>query len=232
MQKNKNINYFLERSLRSAIDFFKEAVASEEIARVKGLLQSIDPRVKILLLIAALLTSCFARTIGMLTALYLGTILLASLSGINIIFFMKRVWVFIPLFTALIAIPAIFIQGPMLALIFVLRVATCVSFVVLVTITTRHVDLLRSLKSFMVPDIFIQVFEMSYRYILVLVKIFEEMHLSLKARLLKKFAPREARRWIASRMSFLFKKSLKMSEEVYQAMLARGYTGEIKKYGR
>ncbi len=37
---------FLEKSLNSALNFFKEAVFSEEIARKKGLLQACDPRLK------------------------------------------------------------------------------------------------------------------------------------------------------------------------------------------
>jgi energy-coupling factor transporter transmembrane protein EcfT len=73
---------------------------------------------------------------------------------------------------------------------------------------------------------------MTYRYIFLFIRLFEEMHISLKARSLKQIDIKRARHWIASRISFLFKRSVRMSEEVYLAMLARGYSGEIKKYGK
>lgn len=219
---------FIERSLKNALDFFKEAVFSEDIARSGGLLQSLDARLKIFLLLISLLAAISANNIPILVGLYLLSIILAFASGINIVFFLKRVWFFIPIFTLVIAIPALFMNGPVPAAIFVLRVIACVSFAVLITITTRHSRLLRSLQSIGVPAIFIQVLDMSYRYIFLFMKTFEEMHLGLKSRLIRKLGARNARYWVASRISHLFKRSLKMSEEVYLAMVARGYTGEIR----
>jgi cobalt/nickel transport system permease protein len=223
---------FLEKSLNSALNFFKEAVFSEEIARKKGLLQRCDPRAKLIIFIILILAACFARAIPQLVVLYGLSIILAALSGISIIFFIKRVWFFIPIFTLFIAIPAIFMQNIYYAVIFVLRVTACVSFSVLITITTRHNELFKSLRSLGIGNIFIQVLDMTYRYIFFFVKVFEEMHLGLRARLIKKIKGQDARRWISSRIGYMFKRSIKMSEEVYMAMVARGYTGEFKKYGR
>lgn len=225
-------NIFIEHSLKTVLDFFKEAVCSEEIARSRGVLQSIDPRIKILLLIAFLIITLYARSIHSLLGLYIFSVLLAVLSGIKVIFFIKRVWFFIPVFTLFIAIPAVFTQGLSSAAIFVLRVTACVSFVVEITITTKHNHLIKSLKALGVPPIFIQVLDMTYRYIFLYIKAFEDMHMSLKGRLVKKLGQRDARRWVASRISTLFKKSIKMSEEVYMAMLARGYAIEVKKDAR
>lgn len=214
---------FIERSLRSALAFFKEAVFSEDIARRKGLLQSIDDRLKIPLLAVFLAFSIFANTLSLLFSLYTLSIILAVSSGIRFIYFLKRVWFFIPIFTLFIAIPAVFTQGPYTAMLFVLRVTTCVSFVVVFTITSPHSRFLKSLGSIGVPSIFIQVLDMMYRYVFLFIKLFEDMHMSLKSRLIKGFDAGSARRWVASRMAFLFKRSLGMSEEVYMAMLARGY---------
>lgn len=223
---------FLEKSITNALNFFKEAVFSEEIARKKGLLQLCDPRLKIIIFLTLILTTCFVRNISHLAMLYIISIVLAAASGINILFFVKRVWFFIPLFTLFIAIPAVFTQNVEAAIIFVLRVADCVSFAVLMTISTRHGELFKSLKSLGAPNIFIQILDMTYRYIFFFVKVFEETHLGLKSRLIKKFDKSDAWRWISSRIGYLFKRSIKMSEEVYMAMVARGYTGEFKKYGR
>jgi len=216
-------NLFIARSLKNALDFFKEIVSSQEVARKKGLLQSLDARVKLILLLAFLVITISAKTLPVLIGLYLLSVILAVLSGINTIFFLKRVWVFIPIFTLFIAIPAIFIQGLSSAVLFVVRVATCVSFVIVVVITTRHDYLLKSLRSLGVPAIFVNVLDMTYRYIFLFMKVFDEMHIGLKSRLVKGLETERAHHWIASRIAFLFKKSLKMSEDVYMAMLARGY---------
>lgn len=221
---------FLERSSISALNFFKEAVFSEEIARTKGFLQAIDPRLKILLFLSLIIITCFVRNISYLVILYILSIVLAAASGVHIIFFIKRVWFFIPIFTLFIAIPAIFMHGILPAILFVLRVTACVSFAVLMTITTRHSVLLKALRSLGIPNIFTQILDMTYRYIFFFVKVFEEMHTALKARIVKKFDKRSSRRWIASRIGFLFRRSIKMGEDVYMAMIARGYTGEIKQF--
>jgi cobalt/nickel transport system permease protein len=136
------------------------------------------------------------------------------------------VWVFIPLFTIVIALPALFMWGLSSTVLFIARVAASVSFVILAALTTRHHDLLKSLRSLGIPDIFIQVLDMTYRYLSLFISLFEEMHLALKARVIERMKQGRARHWAASRLAYLFRKSVKMSEDVYLAMVARGYTGE------
>ena len=223
---------FLERSIKGALNFFKDAVFSEEIAMTSGFLQSLDPRLKILFFLSAIVLTSLAKNVWQLAIIYIISIVLAFLSRINILFFIKRVWFFIPIFTLFIAIPAIFMQGIRPAVIFVLRVTACVSFAVLLTITTRHNLLFKALRSLGIPNIFITTLDMTYRYIFFFVKVFEEMHVGLKSRLINNFDRKRAHEWISSRIGFLFRRSIKMSEDVYMAMVARGYTGEIKKYGK
>lgn len=223
---------FIEKALKSALNFLKEAIFSEEVARSSGMLQLLEPRLKIVIFLLLIILSTLLKDITHLAILYLVSIILATSSGIRLLFFLKRVWFFIPVFTLFIAIPAIFLHGVTAAVVFVLRVTTCVSFAVLITITTRHTELLKSLRSFGIPNIFIQILDMTYRYIFFFCKTFEEMHIGLKARLIQKMNQTRARRWVASRIGYLFKRSIKMSEDVYMAMLARGYTGEIKTHGR
>jgi len=142
---------FLEKSLNNALNFFKEAVFSEEIAKKRGLLQLCDPRLKIIIFLSLILAACLVRNIPCLIILYTIGIILALASGISVLFFIKRVWFFIPIFTLFIAIPAVFTQNLHAAIIFVLRVATCVSFAVLMTISTVHGELFKSLRSLGMP---------------------------------------------------------------------------------
>lgn len=86
----------------------QEAVFSEAYASAPGLLQALDPRVKFGLLLLFLVIASLVRSIPVLISIYLFTLLLAQLSQIGLPFFIKRVWLFIPMFAGIIALPAIF----------------------------------------------------------------------------------------------------------------------------
>jgi cobalt/nickel transport system permease protein len=192
----------------------------------------------------------FVRQIPILVSIYIFTLFLAYISKIRIWFFIKRVWIFIPIFAGLIAIPAIFDiftpgepiysffvfgkqvsitrQGLLGAVLLVTRVATSVSLVVLLTVTTRQVDILKSLRVFGVPKIFVMTLGMMYRYVFLFIKVLEDMHLAIKSRIIRKRGAKFGQRWVASRMSAAWQKSRKLSEDIYLAMVSRGYTGEPK----
>ena len=90
---------FVERSIRGALSFFKEAIFADETAGLPGLLQSFDPRIKIATVLFGLLLVLFSRSIAVLAFLYLLSVLLAVVSRIRLGFFLKRTWGFIPLFS-------------------------------------------------------------------------------------------------------------------------------------
>ncbi len=125
------------------------------------------------------------------------------------------------------AVLAVTKQGVNGAVLLVSRVGISVTLAFIVTLTTRWTDLLKALRSFFVPRIFVTTLEMTYRYIFVLITILEEMFLARKARDAGRSSTSEQRRFIASAMASLFARSLHMSEEVYAAMTARGYSGEV-----
>jgi len=226
MPRTTSRNNFIERSVTGALSIFKEAILSDETARRRGFLQRLDPRIKIVACLALVVAASLTRTPATLGALYLASVLLAVFSGVRIGYFLRRVWIFIPLFALLIAIPAVFMAGISVAAMFVLRVATSVSWVILLTVTTPHGLLIRSLRAIGVPAIFVQVLDMTYRYLYLFITVFEEMHLALKSRLLRPVTGKEGRAWVAGRMGYLYVRSVRMSEEVYLAMVARGYTVE------
>jgi len=118
-------------------------------------------------------------------------------------------------------------QGYWGALLLISRVGISVTLAVLLTVTTRWNHLLRALRTFFVPKIFIVTLEMTYRYIFVLITLLEDMFLARKARDAGHSSGAEQRRFVGSSIAHLFGKSLQMSEEVYTSMVARGYTGEI-----
>jgi len=252
---------FLEKTLWQLAAVMQESVFSEAYASLPGLLQGLDPRVKFATLVLFLVITSLVHSIPVLIGIYLFTLLLAKLSHIGLPFFIKRVWLFIPLFAGIIALPAIFNvitpgevwipvlhlprayswgpyhipevigisrPGVMGASVFVCRVAASVSLVILVTLSTRWDRLLKALRVVRVPQVFVLTLGMTYRYILVLVKLVQEMYWAKKSRTLRFSGVKAEQGWIASRMATLFRKSLQMSQEVYGAMRSRGFDGEAK----
>jgi cobalt/nickel transport system permease protein len=239
---------FIERSLVGTLAFFKESIFAEEYASRPGLLQSLDPRIKTLTILLLVVMALFIKSIPVLAGVYGLCLLLVGLSRIDLFFFLKRTWVFIPLFALFIAVPALFSlvtpgealfsfkfvawkltitrQGLAGAALFVARVLVSVSFVVLLGLTTRHFTLLKVLRLFRIPQVFVTTTGMCYRYIYLLVEIIENTHTAIKSRVGTRLHYQKGQRLVAWNMAALWMRSYRLNEAVYQAMLSRGYRGE------
>ena len=101
-------NNFIERSLSGTFSFLCESIFSDEYASKKGFLQARDPRLKALIILILLLAVMFSRDIRFLAGIYALCLLLACVSSIGLGYFLKRTWIFIPLFSFFVATPAIF----------------------------------------------------------------------------------------------------------------------------
>ena len=235
---------FIERSIGGALAFFKEAIFADETSGLPGVMQSLDPRIKIVTVLLCLLLVLFTRSIGVLGFFYLLSILLAVASRIHLGFFLKRTWIFIPLFSLMIAIPAMFSfvspgasvlsagalhitrPGLMAAGFFIGRVITSVSLVVLLSLTTRHFDLLKALRFFGIPRIFVMVLGICYRYLYLFVEIVENTHRAIRSRVGSGMHYRKGQRVVAWNIAHLWMRSYALNEQVYSAMVSRGFRGE------
>ena len=87
-------------------------------------LQSLDPRSKLISILAIIFATSLIGDLRILIFVYGLTLLFCYLSKIEILFFIKRVWLFIPIFAGIIAIPMtlnIFLAGDPLIQIIILR---------------------------------------------------------------------------------------------------------------
>ena len=109
-----------------------------------------------------------------------------------------------------------------------MRVATCVSAVVLLFITTPQQVLFKSLRSVGVPKIYVLTLEMAYRYIFLLMDMVREMYVAKKARTIKSRSMFEEQKWVGGRMGYTLIRSIDMSEKVHMAMMSRGFNGDVK----
>jgi cobalt/nickel transport system permease protein len=235
----------IEKTLADLAQALEQSLFAEAIARRTGLLQSIDPRVKVLATLALLIAVGLSRSLIVLVGLYGVTLVLAWRSAVPVGFFVKRVWLFMPFFTGLIALPALFITpGPPLVLLplglavtrpgiltasfLLLRVSTSVSLGVLLMLTTAWPTLLKALSVLRVPEGFILILGMTYRYIYLLLRLAEDMFLSRQSRVVGRLKPADERRMLAASVGMLLNKTLHLSSEVYLAMQSRGYRGEAR----
>jgi cobalt ECF transporter T component CbiQ len=234
----------LEHTLHGITETLERALFAEEISTRPGLFQSLDPRVKVLSVLALMIAVSLSHNLLVIAGIYLLALILALFSSIPADFFIKRVWLTLPFFTGLIVVPALFITpGPTLVqlplgliitrtglttvLFLLLRVSTSVSLTLLLILTTPWNTILSALTVLRVPDVFILILGMTYRYIYLLLHTASDMFLSRKSRVVGRLSAAEDRRMLAAISGTLLGKSLNMSSEVYLAMQSRGFRGTI-----
>jgi cobalt/nickel transport system permease protein len=252
---------FVGRSIEGVIRFFEESMVSDSYAKRPGLLQGLDPRVKLVSILAIVISVSLTRDILVLAVVYALILLFATFSHIGLVFFIKRVWLFIPLFTGVIALPIIFNvftpgdnlvvlatpgpgaslgplalpdtisitrQGVMTAAVFTFRVATSVSAVVLLFLTTRQDMLFKSFRAIGMPKVYVLVMDMCYRYIFLFMDVVRDLYTAKKSRTIRSLPMIDEWKWVGGRIGYTLVKTLDMSEKVHRAMMSRGFTGDVK----
>ena len=256
---------FLDKTLQSVAQVAEQSLFSEAYARRRGLLQSLDVRTKLVSFLCIIVLISFLHAPQTLWLAYGSSLALAVSSRVPLLFFIKRVWFFVPLFSAAIVLPALlniitpgepilvlvklsrgYAWGPYTipaeiavthqglwgGIVFVSRVAASVSFAVLLTLTTKWSEIFSGLRSLFVPRIFVVTLSMTERYIFVLLRLIQDMYRGRLSRTIKPLSAAVERNWTASRIGVTFKKSMEMSEDVYKAMLSRGFHGEFRTINR
>jgi cobalt/nickel transport system permease protein len=242
---------FVEKTLGDLSGALEQSLFAEDLARKPGFLQGLDPRAKLIAALAVLLAVSLSHNPAIIATLYLLSLPVAFASQVPMGFYFKRVWLFMPFFTGIIALPAlfnIFTPGPALvtlintptntlsitqpglvtAAFLLLRVGTSVSIGVLLILTTRWVALLKALRVLRVPQVFVLILGMTYRYIYVLLHAANDMFLARRSRVVGRISGSDDRRWLTASMGALLSRSYRLSDEVYLAMQSRGFSGEVQ----
>ena len=234
---------FIEGTLRGMFRAMDEALFAEEIARATGFLQGLDARVKLAGIGGLLLTVIAIEKLWVLGAVFMISALLAAVSHVPWRM-LARIWLAVLGFTGLIALPALFLvagqevlrvpflgwvvtwQGLRSAVFLILRAETAATLSLLLILTTPWNHLLRSLRFFRLPVVFVAIIETTYRFVFVLLQTAGNMFESRRARSVGRLAPAEQRRLASATVAVLLEKSLALSHEVQTAMQARGFRGE------
>ncbi len=259
-RRRKGSSAFVKKTLDGILAFFQEAMMNEGYAKRDGLLQGLDARAKLISILTLVFAVSISRDLAVLAVVYGLILLLAFMSRIEIAFFIKRVWLFVPLFAGVIVVPILFnvflpgdplihiadlgdgatlgpfhlpeaiyitVQGAKTATLFTLRVATAVSAVVLLFLTTPQALLFKSLRSLGVPKVYVLTTSMAYRYIFLFMDMIRDLHIAKRSRSIKGLSVLDEQRWVGGRIGYMLVKSLDLSEKVHMAMVSRGFNGEV-----
>jgi energy-coupling factor transporter transmembrane protein EcfT len=222
-----------------------DVLQNEELAARPGLLQCLDPRNKLLTLLLFAVTVSLVHAVGVLVALIGLTMMLAAVSRVGVASFVRKVWLSAGLFALLVSLPSalqIFTPGDVVVswgpleltepglmgvATLVTRVVAAAGFALLVIWTMRWSDLLRALSAMRMPDVVVATLAMTQKQILILLRTVEQIHLARESRTLARGRTRENREWVTERMSFVVRKSMRTADDVYDAMLSRGFSGTM-----
>ena len=241
----KNSRGVVERSLASFVDALEHAFYAEESAKKNGLLQKLDPRIKIAAVFPLIVIAALARRLGVIVALFATAVVLALLSRVPLATLAKRVWLGVLTFTGFISFPALFLtpglaiytlpllgwsvteQGLRAAMYLIMRAETAATFSVLLVLCTPWSLVLKALRVLRLPIVLVVILGMTYRYIFLFLRNAHDMFMSRKSRLVGHLDGREQRRAATASAGVLMSKTIQLSGDVYLAMRSRGFQGEV-----
>ncbi len=233
---------FLGSTLRSLSRALGHALVSEQTARQPGVMQSLDPRVRLAGVFALVIAVAVVHTITVVLALFAAAVVLALTSAVSLRTLVLRVWLVVLAFTGVIALPALFLtpgnplsppspitrQGLHTAVMLIARVEAAATLTTTLVLTTPWPQVLKALRSLYVPKEVVMMLAMAHRYIFLLAETATEMFESRESRRVGVLRGGEKRRLIAQTAGVLMSKSIDLSQEVFVAMQSRGYRGDVQ----
>jgi cobalt/nickel transport system permease protein len=236
---------FVERTIDTLLAAMERARGAERSAEARGLLQRIDPRVKVAGLLGLILCVVLSRNAAAIGAILALGVVATVASRVSLRGLVAGVWMQAFFFTGTIAMPALVltpgqpafsspllpwpvtIQGLTTAGYLLLRVEATATLAYLLVVTTPWTLVLKALRVFHVPLVVVVVLGMTYRYILLMLETAHDMFEAHRARAVIEPRGMDGARLAADSVAVLLSKTIGLSGEVYLAMQARGFRGEV-----
>lgn len=246
----------IEKGVHHLAEVIQAGYAQWEGSRRDGLLQRVDPRVKVLFLTLFLVLVSLKRNIEPQVAIFLLVFALGFASRLDILPFYRRICWLGLLFGVLVPLPSLlnlFSDGHLVLplvhmqqdhylwqyrlpatigvtsegirgmVMLTMRISNSIALSMLILHTTAFPDLIKALRLYRVPDSFIVVITLSYKYVMAFSRTVTDMHMAKKSRLLGPLNAAQSRRWAAGRIAALFEKSQTRCNEIFKAMISRGF---------
>ncbi len=232
--RRRRASRYLERTLGEIASSMGRVVYGDRWSESHGLLQTLDPRAKLLGLGGLILLTGATRAVSSLVSLSFIVLGLAVASKIPLSILIKRSIGMVALFGAAVALPALLLalyqhstSGQIQAITLLLRLADVVAFSSLLSLTTRWNDLLGGLRRLGVPRSVTALVAMSYRYLLLSLQTANDIFFAHKSRLVGVESAEAGRRFVGFSVTAFFGKTLSLVDEIHQALLSRGFRGDF-----
>lgn len=237
---------YLEHTVDALLEVLDRAGEAERRAAAGGVLQQLDPRVKVAGVLALVAAVALARSLATLAALLALALAGAAVSRLPFRLLVARLWLGTLAFTGAIALPALFttpgdawftlpvagwtatVQGGTSAAYLVLRVLAAATLGFLLVFTTPWTHVLKALRIFRVPALVVVVLGMTWRYILLLLQTAHRAFEARRSRAVGPLRGRDRRRVAAAAGGVLLDRSMRLSQDVFLAMQSRGFRGEVR----
>ena len=236
---------FTDKLIGGVLRALAQALDADDISARAGYLQGLDPRIKLASLLALVLSAVLTTSLLTLLALFAVAVSLAWRSQIPLARLANPLWLSVLLFTGVIALPAlvlvpgtpllqipglpgaITLQGLRSAAFLIGRAETSATFASLLVLSTPWPHVLKAMRCLGVPVVLVALLGMTHRYLFVLLTTASQMAEARRSRLVGPLTRSAQRQLALASAGVLLGKSLELSAAVHQAMIARGYRGDV-----
>ncbi len=202
----------------------------DRYANLDSPLHLLDARTKIVAFSALAVCALLIRS-GDTAQFFLFFFLMAILAGISQIpmqYLIGRTAVILPfVLLAGLTVPWGTTRGWIWFVSLVLRSILCLMILVILTNTTRFVELLRGIRKFGCPEILVANLSFLYRFLFVLSDEVMRMRQARDSRRVGRAGILKEIHTLGSMLGTLLVRSFERADHMYQAMLSRGFSGEF-----
>ncbi|MEB1806104.1 MAG: cobalt ECF transporter T component CbiQ [Bacillaceae bacterium] len=192
-----------------------------------------ESRAKLMAAIIYIFGVISLQTVSFALIAYSVSIVVSFIMGISLLTLLKRYLLITP-FVLLMTVPLVFGGGfPIdpdrvtFALLIILKAVTSMTILTIILETQSVDQFMNSLAHLKVPPIMISVLLLSYRYVFMFLDDIQKMQLALKTRFFNGGISIKNLKVYGQLTGALLLKSLDRSEKVFQAMVSRGFSGNL-----
>ena len=193
-------------------------------------LGSLDPRCKLVALLAFVVIVALLRDLNILVFALAYVLALVAISGVPARHYAGQFALAVP-FALLGALSVYLSAGPEFALAMFLRISTCVLAILLLSGTTPFFDLLKGLQRLGVPRIFVNLMLFTYRYLFVISDEMDRMSVARKARGARRgrsLLDRGTMKTISFSAGMVLVRAHERGLRMSDALRSRGFDGQIR----
>lgn len=235
----------VRRAIGQVLEAETWALQAASDSERSGLLQRLDPRVKVVSAGMLLVAVAASHSVTAIAATFASVTLFGLVSSLTLRSIAVRVWIPVLAFTFVIGLPALFTtpgvpaltipatsvdvteQGIRTAVLLLSRVLTAGTIAYLLVVSTSWPRVLAALRRLRVPASAVALLAMTYRYIFLLTSAAHDMLRSRESRTVGHLAGSTQRRVAAAMTGSLMLRSLALSNDVHHAMRSRGFRGSF-----